>query len=150
MVNSEGPLATSHNIQYMLSNASVGAEKIVFIPEDDSPIDNQSNGNQSNGNQSNGNQSNDDPVVNNTDTNNDNPIVNNDTNNDDNSGIANSPSDDELDSELLNGNALIYTGISCLTILFVSMMFVMKIRKRRKAKRESMNLHNQYQNNQYR
>jgi len=140
MVNSEGPLATSHNIQYMLSNASVGAEKIVFIPEDDSPIDNQSNGNQSN----------DDPVVNNTDTNNDNPIVNNDTNNDDNSGIANSPSDDELDSELLNGNALIYTGISCLTILFVSMMFVMKIRKRRKAKRESMNLHNQYQNNQYR
>jgi hypothetical protein len=121
-VNSEGPLATSHNIQYMLSNASVGATKIVFIPEDEPPIDNQSN---------------DDPIVNNTDTNNDTSIVNNtETNNDGNSGITNSSSDEELDSESLNENAPIYIGISCLTVLFASMMFVMKIRKRRRLKSE--------------
>ena len=141
IVNSEGPLATSHNIQYMLSNASLGAKKIVFIPEDETTIDNQSNDDSVDNNTD----------TNNTDTNNNNPIVNNsDTNNDGNSGIVNSPSDEELDSELSSESALIYTGISCLTVLFVSMMFVMKVRKRRKAKRESMNLHNQYQNNQYR
>ena len=122
VVNSEGPLATSHNIQYMLSNASVGATKIVFIPEDEPPIDNQSN---------------DDPIMNNTDTNNDTSIVNNtETNNDGNSGITNSSSDEELDSESLNENAPIYIGISCLTVLFASMMFVMKIRKRRRLKSE--------------
>jgi hypothetical protein len=123
IVNSEGPLATSHDIQYMLSNASVGAIKIVFIPEDETTIDNQSNGDS---------------------------VDNNDTsNNDANSGIINSPSDEELNSELFNGNTLIYIGLSCLTVLFVSMMFVMKLRKRRIAKRKSMNLQKQHHNNQY-
>ena len=135
IANSEGPLATSQNIQYMLSNASLGAKKIVFIPEDDTTINNQSN---------------DDPAANNTDANNNHSVVNNtDTNNDGEQGIANSPSDEELDSELLSESALIYIGISCLSILFVSMLFIVKIKKRRRVKRETMNLHHQYQNNQY-
>ncbi len=89
----------------MLSQASVGAKKIVFVVDDGQPNDDQ-NGEDTDDN-SNGDDDNSD------------------------SGITNSPSDQELNSELMNTSTWIYIGISTLTVLCVAFMFLRKLSKKR-------------------
>ena len=140
--DSNEPLVENDVLNYMLSNHSLLISKPDLVQDniedntsqndDSSEFDNSSQTNQTvEGNNS--------TEGNSTDTNRSNgeitePVFEEQENDDSSGGIQAPVSEEQLESDLISDNSLIYTGISTITLVFVGLIMLFRMRRRRKKK----------------
>ena len=140
--DSNEPLVENDVLNYMLSNHSLLISKPDLVQDNIEDNTSQNNDSSEFDNSSQTNQTvegNNSAEVNSSDTNQSNgettdPVFEEQGNDDSSGGIQAPMSEEQLESDLISDNSLIYTGISTITLVFVGLIMLFRMRRRRKKK----------------